>query len=317
MSNQKRFSFSNGHLAAARIAGMLYAGVMLIISLYGCSAPPPASTLDTHQIATAAFQTALAMSLQTVPSASPTQEPANTTVPISTDTQAPPPTATEAFIPITGADCIPGNPRQTGRVVDIVDGDTIKVLLDSDGKTYTVRYIGIDTPENTSQVEYFGPEATAKNSELVYGKTVSLIRDVSETDRYGRLLRYVIADGIFVNYELVARGYANPASFPPDVACIPTFQTVEGQASALNLGLWGAPPTQAILLALPTASSSASSGSGGNAPCNCSGPDLNCGDFNTHAAAQSCYGHCLSQGYGDIFRLDGSDNDGLACESLP
>jgi len=53
-----------------------------------------------------------------------------------------------------------------------------------------------------------------------------------------------------------------------------------------------------------------------SAPCNCNGPDLNCSDFATHAEAQACYDYCKSQGYGDVFRLDG-DNDGIACESLP
>lgn len=223
------------------------------------------------------------------------------------------------FYPCYGRGLYPKQPPpQTGIVVDVVDGDTIKVLLDADGRTYSVRYIGMDTPENTSQVEYFGPEATAKNSELVYGKTVILIKDVSETDRYGRLLRYVIAGNVFINYELVAQGYANTASYPPDIACIPTFQVVEQQASAAKLGLWGAPPTQAIVLPLPTASSGGlSSGSGGIAPCNCSGPDLDCKDFKTHNAAQACYEHCIALGYGNIFRLDGNDNDGLACESLP
>jgi hypothetical protein len=52
------------------------------------------------------------------------------------------------------------------------------------------------------------------------------------------------------------------------------------------------------------------------APCNCSGPDLNCSDFATHAEAQACYEYCKQQGYGDVFKLDG-DNDGSACESLP
>jgi endonuclease YncB( thermonuclease family) len=122
------------------------------------------------------------------------------------------------------------------------------VLLDEDGKTYSVRYIGMDTPENTSQVEYFGPEATAKNSELVYGKSVTLIKDVSETDPFGRLLRYVIADGLFVNYELVAQGFANTTSYPPDIACIPIFQLAEQQASTTKVGLWNAPPTVAPLI---------------------------------------------------------------------
>jgi endonuclease G len=52
------------------------------------------------------------------------------------------------------------------------------------------------------------------------------------------------------------------------------------------------------------------------APCSCGGPDLNCGDFATHAAAQACYDYCKQQGHGDVFRLDG-DSDGSACESLP
>jgi len=53
-----------------------------------------------------------------------------------------------------------------------------------------------------------------------------------------------------------------------------------------------------------------------SAPCNCTGPDLNCADFDTHAEAQTCYDYCKSQGYGDVFGLD-ADKDGSACESLP
>jgi micrococcal nuclease len=320
MSNRIRFK----HPLATRIRMTLYWGIFMVF-LFACiSAPAPASTPDVNAIATYAFETAQVLYAQTQAAASPMPEPTlpatETQVPLPTvtDTQPPLPTATDAYIPVTGGDCIPSNPPQTGRVVDVVDGDTIKVLLDEDGKTYSVRYIGMDTPENTSQVEYFGPEATAKNGELVYGKTVILIKDVSETDQFGRLLRYVIADGIFVNYELVAQGYANTASYLPDIACIPTFQTAEQQASASKLGLWGAPTTQAIVIPLPTASSGGSSGdSGGNAPCNCGGPDLDCKNFKTHAAAQACYDYCVSQGFGDVFGLDGNDNDGLACESLP
>ena len=232
---------------------------------------------------------------------------------IPSATLPPEPTATNTqvsfSIPVTGASCLPNNPAQTGKVVQVVDGDTIKVLLDQDGLTYSVRYIGMDTPEDTSQVEQFGPQATAKNMELVYDRRVTLIKDVSETDRYGRLLRYVIVDNIFVNYELVAQGYANTVSYPPDVSCIPLFQEAERQASASQLGLWNAP---AILAVVPTTADST-----GNAPCACGGPDLDCKDFKTHNSAQACYEYCKSTGYGDIFRLDGNDNDGLACESLP
>jgi micrococcal nuclease len=312
MSNQIRSTRS----IRSKIIAILSWGLCAIFIFACISTPASAPTLDANAIATYAFQTAQVLSLQTRAVASPTAEPTFTSLPAATNTQAPAPTATEAVIPVTGASCIPDNPPQTGIVVDVVDGDTIKVLLDADGKVYSVRYIGMDTPENTSQVEYFGPEATAKNSELVYGKSVTLIKDVSETDRYGRLLRYVIADNIFVNYELVARGYANTASYPPDIACIPTFQAAEGQASASRLGLWAAPSTQATVLPLPTAPLSGSGGSGGNAPCNCSGPDLDCGDFGTHASAQACFNYCNSAGFGDVFRLD-RDKDGSACEDLP
>jgi micrococcal nuclease len=123
----------------------------------------------------------------------------------------------------------------------------------------------------------------------------------------------VLTDIVFVNYELVAQGYANAASFPPDIACIPTFIEAEQQAASLGLGLWGAPPTLAVV---PTSIPSGG-GSSGNAPCNCNGPDLDCKDFSTHASAQACHDYCMSLGYGDKFRLDGNDNDGLACESLP
>jgi endonuclease YncB( thermonuclease family) len=246
MSNQIR----SGRSIGSRIIAILSWGIFTIFIVACIFAPASVPTLDSNAIATYAFQTAHVLSLQTQAASSPTSKPTFTSLPTLADTQSPLPTSTEGIIPVTGASCIPDNLPQTGIVVDVVDGDTIKVLLDADGQTYSVRYIGMDTPENTGQVEYFGPEATAKNSELVYGKSVTLIKDVSETDLYGRLLRYVIADDLFVNYKLVAQGYANTASFPPDIACIPTFQAAEGQASASRLGLWGAPPTQ---VPLPTA----------------------------------------------------------------
>jgi len=307
MTNQNRSKLPFGCVIAAGIVSILCGGTFLLFMVRGLFATTPAPTLDTNTIATYVFETALAINLQTISAASPTVEFTPTSLPPATDTQTP------ISIPVTGASCIPNNPPQTGKVVQVVDGDTIKVILDQDGLTYTVRYIGMDTPENTSQIEYFGAEATTKNTELVGDKTVTLIKDISETDRYGRLLRYVLVGNIFVNFELVAQGYANTASYPPDISCIPTFQAAEQQASVSKVGFWAAPPT---LVPLPTAVSSGGS-SDGNAPCNCSGPDLDCKDFNSHASAQACYNYCVSHGFGDVFRLDGNDNDGRACESLP
>jgi len=79
-----------------------------------------------------------------------------------------------------------------------------------DGVEYRVRYIGIDTPETfhpTRGEQPYGKEASARNKELVGGRTVYLEKDISETDRYGRLLRYVwLEDGTMVNGALVADG---------------------------------------------------------------------------------------------------------------
>lgn len=283
--------------------------VVLVVMACGGTAPSPAPISNAPTIAS---ETPLVVSTETSVNPSSTVEPEFVFTPtlISiTDTSVP------VVIPVTGGSCIPANLPQTGKVVDVVDGDTIKVLLDQDGLVYTVRYIGMDTPENTSQVEYFGPEATMKNIELVAGKTVSLIKDVSETDPFGRLLRYVLTDDVFVNYELVAQGYANTAAYPPDTACISTFQEAEQGASIAALGLWAAPPTLAPVFVFETPTPV--SGGNGGGVCNCSGPDLNCKDFGSHAAAQACYNYCVSQGFGDVFGLDGNDNDGLACESLP
>ena len=55
---------------------------------------------------------------------------------------------------------------------------------------------------------------------------------------------------------------------------------------------------------------------GGFPPCDCSGKDLNCGDFPSQSRAQACHDYCKEQGLGDVFELDG-DGDGAACEALP
>ncbi len=123
-------------------------------------------------------------------------------------------------------------------VIRVIDGDTIEI----EGKKY-VRYIGIDTPEtvkpNTS-IQCFGQEASIKNKDLVEGKLVRLEKDVSETDKYGRLLRYVYVGDVFVNDYLVSEGYAFAASFPPDVKFQKQFSTSEQIARDSNKGLWSA-----------------------------------------------------------------------------
>jgi endonuclease YncB( thermonuclease family) len=120
------------------------------------------------------------------------------------------------------------------RVVRVIDGDTIEIA----GGAH-VRYIGMDTPETYPKVEFYGPEAKAKNIELVEGKLVTLEKDVSETDKYGRLLRYVYVDGIFVNGELVRLGYARAVAYPPDTRYQWQLEQLEKEAKAAKLGIWG------------------------------------------------------------------------------
>lgn len=124
------------------------------------------------------------------------------------------------------------------RVTRVIDGDTI--VLQGE---LTVRYIGIDAPEVHPRVEDYGLEATAKNRELVEGKRVRLEKDISERDRYGRLLRYVYVDGLFVNAELVRLGYVEAVAYPPDLKYQELLSQLEEEARAAGRGLWASRPS--------------------------------------------------------------------------
>jgi micrococcal nuclease len=76
----------------------------------------------------------------------------------------------------------------------------------------------------------------------VEGKQVTLIRDVSEKDQYDRLLRYVLINEVFINYELIHQGFAVVATFPPDVACSDILLEAEQLARVEEKGLWGERP---------------------------------------------------------------------------
>lgn len=126
---------------------------------------------------------------------------------------------------------------ETAVVTKIIDGDTIE--LNSGEK---IRYIGIDTPETRDprrSVECFGKEASNKNATLVLNKEVRLEKDVSERDKYGRLLRYVYVGDELINETLVRQGFATAVQFPPDVKYADRFSLAEEMAQAEKLGLWG------------------------------------------------------------------------------
>lgn len=122
---------------------------------------------------------------------------------------------------------------EPARVTAVMDGDTIEVELH--GSRQRVRYIGIDAPEYGQTCS---AEATQRNRALVAGKMVVLQKDVSETDRYGRLLRYVWVGNEMVNASLVRSGFALAATFPPDVKHQRLFGQLEQQARQAGAGCW-------------------------------------------------------------------------------
>jgi endonuclease YncB( thermonuclease family) len=174
------------------------------------------------------------------PTASERTPEATLRPPTPEPTVRPTPTPISLGVAPTGA-------TETATVLRVIDGDTIEV--DRGNGQETVRYIGIDTPETvhpTEPVEWMGAEASAANEALVEGKEVVLERDVSETDGFDRLLRYVwIQDGsdwTLVNLALIAEGFAQMSTFPPDVRYFKLYLEAEEQARDDGRGLWGTPP---------------------------------------------------------------------------
>jgi endonuclease YncB( thermonuclease family) len=130
------------------------------------------------------------------------------------------------------------------KVARVIDGDTIEI-----GGGEKVRYIGMDSPEMAQDgkpEECWAQKALEKNRELVSGKIVELRKDVSDRDKYGRLLRYVFVDGLFVNSELVREGFAKMANFPPDVRYQDEISAAETQAQKNKAGLWSNCPSGGI-----------------------------------------------------------------------
>lgn len=169
-------------------------------------------------------------------------------------------TITPSVSPIEGLSISPtpeltpevkGTQTEEVLVTRVIDGDTIEI---QDGRK--IRYIGIDTPETVDPrkaVQCFGLEATNKNKELVNGKKVRIEKDVSETDKYGRFLRYVWVEDMFVNDYLVRQGYAQSYSYPPDIKYQDQFVQAQKEARENSRGLWGTCDYFGQPLSTPTA----------------------------------------------------------------
>lgn len=121
-------------------------------------------------------------------------------------------------------------------VARVVDGDTYET---AGGQR--VRLIGVNTPELQGDARELGEAARAFTRDRLEGRTVYQFRDVSDTDRYGRLLRYVFiaGDPVMFNETLLREGYASVMTVPPDVLFAEKFLELERQARESGRGLWG------------------------------------------------------------------------------
>jgi micrococcal nuclease len=126
-------------------------------------------------------------------------------------------------------------------LVETIDGDTIKVRMN--GKTESVRYLLIDTPESKKPnmcVQPFAKEAYHKNEELVKAGSLTLeFEDGNFRDSYGRLLAYVYVDGVSVQEEVLKEGFARVAYIMnPPYKYLNLYRENESFAKSKRLNIW-------------------------------------------------------------------------------
>lgn len=130
------------------------------------------------------------------------------------------------------------NLMQKTTVERVIDGDTIVIASGE-----KVRMILVDSPESVHPDEkrntVHGDIASNFTRKILYKAIIYLEKDISERDKYGRLLRYVyLEDGICFNELLVKEGYANISIYPPDIKYVDAIREAEKYARKENKGLW-------------------------------------------------------------------------------
>jgi micrococcal nuclease len=243
-----------------------------------------------------------------------------TTPPASPAPASPEPTAQVLAAQVETDQAATPAGRITAKVIRVIDGDTIEI---EGGQK--IRYIGIDTPESKDPrkpVECLALAATKKNQELVAGRDIQMEKDVSETDRYGRLLRYVYVGDQFINEVLVKEGFAHASAYPPDIKYQDLFRQAEQTARDQKAGLWGdvclvkpsprpslqpsPSPVQPSTVSQPVASPAPAAPTSGEFNCNCA---KNCPEMSSCDEAYYQLNTC------GCSKRDG-DNDGVPCESI-
>jgi micrococcal nuclease len=144
----------------------------------------------------------------------------------------------------TGAGGTSGASGVAVPVTKVTDGDTFHVEFQ--GRDDRVRLIGVDTPEISAyggHAECFGDEAAAYTTRRLTGRSVGLVFDVNQRDRYGRLLAYVYLGPELINLTLVQLGFATADPVRPDLRMEDEFATAEQTARRARKGMWSACPS--------------------------------------------------------------------------
>lgn len=193
---------------------------------------------------------------------------------------------------------------QTVRVKKVIDGDTVKIETGE-----VVRLIGIDAPERVNlsrSVTCFGKESSEYVRKLLEGSLIKLEKDVSEKDRYGRLLRYVWKEDLMVNEFLVREGYATVSTYPPDVKYQERLVEAQRKAREENKGLWSVCFASAGNKQVESTKGKQQAPSSGNYVCDCS---KICSQISSCEEAQYQLKIC------NCVARD-ADGDGVACDSM-
>ena len=159
--------------------------------------------------------------------------------------------------------CAVENSEKTGIVLDIIDGASMRILID--GLTYVVKYAGTSSPQKT---DYYNYESREKNAALVFAKKVKLYSGKVDKDANGTLLRYIYRGGLLLNEELIKNGFLGFNASDPAVVgtdCLSSFQLAEQSAKNAKIGRWGIPPTTVYSPPISNLTSQSSSQSGSQA----------------------------------------------------